>query len=209
MKQSLTKLILIILNELVWRLFWNPRYFKRHTQVDDYHSNPTIGAGYGMARTKNIFELGLQLYLHKTHDRSKSILDLGCGDGAALRLFRLIGFENVLGVEMDAHLVQLARQNEPSAIILLADFTGPNFLKDFGVNMEINTVFAFNPAPAPALIMALRTLSDMNPYTLFLRNPIHELDILQCEDLKVKIRKSFGNLTVLEIEKARRREALN
>ena len=191
------RFVIAALNELYWRLFWG-KTFARHEDVDDFHTNNQVGIGFGMARSKQTLSLVWSLYSHK---RAKDIcaLDLGCGDGAALRALQLARFPITLGIEFDAKLVQLAKLNNPRSEILQGDFTDPNFLEGFTYKSKIHFVYAFNPAPGELLCKALVTISRRNTFTLFLRNPVELETLTNHSELIAEVIKNSNNLAIIRV----------
>lgn len=97
----------------------------------------------------------------------KSIVDLGCGSGAAICLFSKLSFSKIWGIELNPTLARTATHN---------------FSKDSRVKIEcadarqfkhhVDMVYLFNPFPWPVLEEALRNLtSHKHELRLIYRNP--------------------------------------
>lgn len=99
--------------------------------------------------------------------RGKSIVDLGCGSGAAICLFSRLPFSHIWGVELNPRLANTASSNflrNKRVTIECADarhFTHP-----------VDIVYLFNPFPWLVLEDALKNLlSHGNELRLLYRNP--------------------------------------
>jgi SAM-dependent methyltransferase len=185
-------------NELFWRLLWGNKFI-RHSQVDDFQTNPNVGAGHGMARTKNTLDLVVTLRLLRGLKRMAAI-DLGCGDGAALKVLTLAGFQPVLGIEFDPELTEIARRNNKHAQVVCGDFTNLQYLKEFSYEGPISLAYAFNPTSGALLSQALEILAARNKFTLILRNPVALETIKTHGNLQVTVRRTLANIAICTVE---------
>ena len=193
------KRLVSIPNRILWRLLF-PNSFSRHPEVHDWSTNPSVGFGLGLARTTDVVGCfhALKKYGRPVCQRQDAVLDLGSGDGVALRLMRLCGFRNVVGIEADSELAALSRINEPTALIIEGDFTLPMTIRQ--VSTEVRLVFAFNPAPPEQLLHALvLLLRRLGAYRLILFNPIAKNMIQEHGDLSVLARCSGRNFWVADV----------
>lgn len=85
-----------------------------------------------------------QAYFAFRHLRSlhiRSFLDLGCGKGnILLNAWRVLGAEELTGVEIDTDLARIARANVPSAQIIEGDI-----LTWLPVGKAFDLIFCYNP----------------------------------------------------------------
>jgi SAM-dependent methyltransferase len=118
------------------------------------------------ATTSDYFDL-IKL-LAKLNVRSKTIVDLGCGTGSAIAIFRLFGFLKVYGVELSDRLAMIATTNFSSSDrIEIIHSDARRF------NKSVDFVYMFNPFPLKVLIECLQNLKTVNGnITIIYRNPI-------------------------------------
>lgn len=181
------------------------RGFVRHPEVNDYETNVNVGHGFGLARTidpltqivRVIQYMGL---VRSPFGKNFSILDLGCGDGFLLRGFDFVGFKNLAGVELDRNLANLASKNIPRAKIYCVDFSSPDFSVVLG-ETPYAAVFAFNPAPARLLILALKSIAKGGSYILFLRNPKFWREIAMEKELKCEVLGNPSNMVIARVSR--------
>jgi SAM-dependent methyltransferase len=111
--------------------------------------------------------LELWRLLKEDHVDDRSIVDLGCGSGAALCLFSKMPFSRIWGVELNPNLARTAAANfskDPRVVIECGD------ARQFQHRADI--VYLFNPFPWMVLEEALRRLtSHGKALRLIYRNP--------------------------------------
>jgi|GEM_PF-6811252 Predicted O-methyltransferase len=132
------------------------------------------------APTTDYVEL-LFILLRNCKVRGGTIIDIGCGSGAALVLFRVLPFKRILGVELSKELATKGINNfhKTSRVEVHHDDA-----TTFKYN-NIETVFMFNPFPAEVLLKVLSSVINSNErFKLIYRNPkyFHEIE------------KKYGNL---------------
>lgn len=179
------------------------RGFVRHPEVNDYETNVNVGHEFGLARTidplTQIFRVIRYMgFIRTPFGKNFSILDLGCGDGFMLRGFDFVGFKNLAGVEFDRKLCYIASKNIPRAKIHCVDFSSPDFSVSLG-ETSFTAVFAFNPAPARALIPALKCIAERGSYILFYRNPKFWTEITLEKDLRFEILGKPSNMVIARV----------
>lgn len=69
----------------------------------------------------------------------RSFLDVGCGIGIKLLLARMLGFETVVGVEIDDGYAAIAASLVPEALLVVEDAF------DFGRYDEFDVIYSFHP----------------------------------------------------------------
>lgn len=117
------------------------------------------------APTNDYIELWRLLKLDEV--RGKTIVDLGCGSGAAICLFSKLPFHRIWGVELNPQLAQAAARNfSKDARISIECSDARQFLQ------PVDLVYLFNPFPWPVLDAALKNLlGHINELRLVYRNP--------------------------------------
>jgi SAM-dependent methyltransferase len=99
---------------------------------------------HGHADTNDYIELAYILF--KLNVNSKSIVDLGCGAGAAICLFKLFSFKKIYGVELNKNLSEIASKNfEERGNVKILNLDAENFKN------TIDLVYIFNPFPESTL----------------------------------------------------------
>lgn len=192
-----------MLNAIFRRIAY--RDFVRHPEVNDYQTNINVGHGFGLARTRDPLTQILRVIRYMgvaqtPFGRNFSILDLGCGDGFMIRGFDFVGFRNLVGVELDRELADLASVNIPRAKIHCVDYSSPAF-SDFLGETSYAAVFAFNPGPAKPLILALKKIACNGSYILFLRNPKFWREITLEKELKCEILDKPSNMVIARVSR--------
>jgi len=111
--------------------------------------------------------LELWCVLHALKVKGKSIVDLGCGSGAAICLFSKMSFGKIWGVELNPRLARTASDNflkDPRVVIECTD------ARQF--KHQVDMIYLFNPFPWPVLEEALQNLiGHGRELTLIYRNP--------------------------------------
>jgi len=109
----------------------NHHMASQHTGFDDYAANYDAALAQGLAvsgEDKTYFAQGRVAWLAKCverlGERPRTVLDFGCGTGTATPyLFDLLKVESVVGVDVSAKSVELARQNHGSEHTRFLSFT--------------------------------------------------------------------------------------
>jgi hypothetical protein len=191
----------------VWRQIF--RNFQRHPLVSDDRTNSAIGIGNGMARTsrETITFYRLIRKLKKKYSLNTAI-DLGCGDGVAVRYFELSGLFSV-GIEFDQSLSSLAQINNPQALIISGDITESQVVDKTIKSVKSNfanrkkqpklLVYAFNPIEPALLLGSLNLFASNSNYILLLKNPKCLPFLLLDKNYKIVKESNNGNLVVLEV----------
>ena len=127
------------------------------------------------APTTDYLELSTILLKH-CPIKNSSIMDIGCGSGAALALFRMFPFKQILGVELSKTLAQKAAHNFKSSKrvkIFQSDALNFNYSK-------IEIFFMFNPFPLNILRQVIEKIIQENGMDFYLiyRNPKYLNEIL-------------------------------
>jgi hypothetical protein len=134
-----------------------------------------------MARTSR--EVLVFFKILKSVNKKKKIrvgIDLGCGDGVALKYFSMFGLKSI-GVEFDSELAKLASANNPNAEVILGDLTENGVIErtievvhshthSFGSELNL-LVYAFNPMVPEIMIEVIRKYVTKTDFVLFLKNP--------------------------------------
>lgn len=114
------------------------------------------------AYDRMIGDLPVRQYIEYTYRRligdvrGKSVLDLACGNGFYTRIFKEQGASRVLGVDLSAELIALARGHEAAAPLGVEYQVGDGGtlgkLGDFDV---VTTAFLLNYAPTREALLAM------------------------------------------------------
>lgn len=88
--------------------------------------------------------------------RGKSVLDLACGNGFYTRIFKEQGASRVLGVDLSAELIAIAREHEAAQPLgmeyRVGDGSALGKLGDFDI---VTTAFLLNYAPTREALLAM------------------------------------------------------
>lgn len=88
--------------------------------------------------------------------RGKSVLDLACGNGFYTRIFKDQGAARVLGVDLSAELIALAREHEAAQPLGVEYRVGDgNTLGKLGDFDIVTTAFLLNYAPTREVLLAM------------------------------------------------------
>jgi SAM-dependent methyltransferase len=127
---------------------WNKGLFKKiykgfvfHAVTKQLETNPLLGVGNGHALSRDLHLLIPQLRLLRVLG-SRTILDLGSGDGFVLRAAKQLNYLNLFGVEADVSLAAISRLNLTRSKIF------QNYFQDFNpadIGYPIDVVYIFNP----------------------------------------------------------------
>ncbi|HCR49418.1 MAG TPA: hypothetical protein DIW24_07310 [Bacteroidetes bacterium] len=129
--------------------------------------------GYWYASSAELPEL--KRLLKELKPRKKdALLDMGCGKGAALLLFRKAGFGTVEGVELSERLVEIARRN--MQILRQNIFIHHADAKTFTDFDQFSHLYFFNPFPESVMSsVMLHVLASLvrkdRPLTILYYNP--------------------------------------
>jgi len=122
-----------------------------------------------------------------------TFIDLGCGKGAALLLAREYGFQELVGVEYNARLADIAQKNlatlrsggeeSPFVSVITADAC------DFSFPDAPSLVFMYNPFGRATMDVVLGNLSrslteSPRPVVVVYMNPVHAEALDQCAALE-------------------------
>jgi len=223
MKANVTFIGLVILSKLsavlgtsnrdrlefyLWKFHF--KSFIRHSDVSDDFTNHSIGYGHGMARTSRevltFFEI---LRIIRKGRKVKVGIDLGCGDGVALKYFSMARLKAV-GIEYDQELAKLALLNNPKARVITGDLTDNKQIKkclEAAYEMESTlrdgsglVVYAFNPMVPDIMIEVIKAMSEQTEFVLFLKNPTLRRKLQETPTLNLKTIFDDGNHLVLEVK---------
>lgn len=90
-------------------------------------------------------------YVRRTYTQS-SLVDLGCGAGRILAIGARLGFDNIIGIDFDPSLVDLARQNTARCRARFRGRENTTILVDsvaqFTLSQPNCVIFLFNPFDA-------------------------------------------------------------
>lgn len=105
----------------------------------------------------------------------KSIVDLGCGSGAAIAAFRLLPYRTIYGVELSPRLAAIAACNFSRSTRIKILQNDARLFRE-----RVDIVYMFNPFPPHVVNACLRTLLDVNKkITVIYRNPRFIEDVKQ------------------------------
>jgi SAM-dependent methyltransferase len=98
-------------------------------------------------------------------------IDLGCGNGAAVRMAREFGFKSYTGVDFAPELIVQAQSNFPFANFHMSDVV------EYSMDPGKIVIFLFNPFGKEVLSAVLDSLSKKNEeiYIAYVNNPYPEL----------------------------------
>ena len=173
------------------------RDFQRHPDTNDFKTSKDVGGGYGYAKSTDTLFLGLlflRYSLASVFFKDRGLIDLGCGDGAVLRLAEFIGFKTVIGVEISESLAGFAKINSKNSSILIGSYANLPTMYGFD-SFKIKTVFVFNPGPVFEIQQALCAIATNQPKILIYRNPKWALE-LENRNFDLKLLKSFKNYKI-------------
>lgn len=128
-------------------------------QIDGVLPPSAIGLSandaHGHAPTNDFIELFW--ILSKLNPAGKTIVDLGCGSGAAICLFRMFPFKYIFGVELSHTLAKTALNNfKNSKRVTILETDARQF------NQNVDIVYMFNPFPKQILLDALKNIMITN-----------------------------------------------
>lgn len=98
-------------------------------------------------------------------------VDLGCGNGAAVRMAKEFGFKSYTGIDFAPELIVEAQSNFPFASFHLSDVV------EYSMGPGKKFLFLFNPFGKEVLTTLLDQLSDIGDdiYIAYVNNPYPEL----------------------------------
>lgn len=125
------------------------------------------------APTTDYFELFKLIFCLKSRD--KTIVDLGCGTGSAIAVFRLFPFKKIYGVELSKYLAKKCEINFlRSKRISIINENAITF------DLPVSYVYMFNPFPSEIVISCLKKLSSHNHNLIVIyRNPVFLAEIIK------------------------------
>ncbi len=125
------------------------------------------------AATNDYFNLVKIILMLKGSVKGKTIVDLGCGSGSAICVFRWFGFKMIYGVDLSSLLVEKGKKNFSNDPRIKIDCCDARVFKE-----RVDLVYMFNPFPSHVLIDSLKNLKRINPeITVIYRNPIFLSDV--------------------------------
>jgi hypothetical protein len=148
------------------------------------------------------------------HKRSKVKvgIDLGCGDGVALKYFSMARLKAV-GLEYDQELARLALLNNPKARVITGDLTEKDQIKKcleaaYELDPSLRDgrglmVYAFNPMVPEIMIDVIKAVSEQTEFVLFLKNPTLRGKLHETQSLELETIFDDGNHLVLEVKQSR------
>ena len=139
--------------------------------------DPVHGVHYTPSVTK-----GVKIIMRKLNIKeSDSIIDIGCGKGKAISLFRKFPFTKNDGVEISDELVKIARKNNSKLKIENSEIFCENAI-EFEKYAEYNYFYIFNSLPPALFEKVFLKIKSSNPqikkYIITL-NPIYRKIILE------------------------------
>ena len=195
----------------LWRFHF--KSFLRHPDVSDNFTNHSVGHGHGMARTSRevLTFFKILRIIHKRR-KVKAGIDLGCGDGVALKYFSMAKLRAV-GIEYDQELAKLASLNNPKARVITGDLTDKYQIKkcyEAATDLEPTlkdrpdlVVYAFNPMVPEIMIGVIEEMAELTGFVLFLKNPTLRVSLQETPSLKTELIYDDGNHLVLEVKQSR------
>jgi SAM-dependent methyltransferase len=150
------------------------RDFVSHPDTDPARTNAELGFGNGHARSNDLYLLFPILLLLRMQG-IKSVIDLGSGDGYALRIFEYLNYEEIVGVELDTSLHEIALQNLSKSKLINDDFRN---IGTWYESNEIELVYIFNPAAESVVINAVEVLLK------------HDIKYLLCKNFVINMERS-------------------
>lgn len=105
---------------------------------------------------------------------SASVLDVGCGAGADLRLFSEFG-ATVTGLELSDRMAKIARDNNPQATVFRGDILKREFVQQFDLVFAKALVHLFPSSEVPALLDALVTRASHGGH-IYIATTVHEVE---------------------------------
>jgi hypothetical protein len=185
----------------------------RHPDVSDNFTNQTIGHGHGMARTsREVLTFFKIIRIIRKRRKVRVGIDLGCGDGVALKYFSMARVKAV-GIEYDRELAKLASLNNPKARVITGDLTDRYQIKkcyEASIDLEPTlkhrpdlVVYAFNPMVPEIMIGVIEEMAELTEFVLFLKNPTLRVSLQETPSLKTELIYDDGNHLVLEVKQSR------
>jgi len=102
----------------------------------------------------------------------KSVIDVGCGTGNFLKVFKQLGVKEVLGVDGDwVDRDLLAKNIDPASEFMVADLQKPlSFNRRFDLVMSLEVAEHLSPAAAESFVHNLTSLGDVIVFSAAIPN---------------------------------------
>jgi SAM-dependent methyltransferase len=156
-----------------------------------------------MARTQDPLTLSLIFlrYAGLPFFSNSCILDLGCGDGAVLKLLEKLRYRKIAGIELDPFLCRLAKQNSPKSQIIEGNFLHNRSIDEV-LALNPRVIYAFNPAPPYEVVSFLSSIISEKNLMVILRNPIAFEAICASTFIDCFLIRSYKHFKVMRLRKA-------